>query len=374
MPKEVTVLRKKILSLFLAAALALSLCAAPLAAESHMSNFKKCNTYSAYSDIWSGAWYGSAAKLCYEYGLMHGTYGKFNPRNTVSVAEALAIADRIYEIYTTGESTLKGGSGADWYQPYVDYAVKNGIISESAFTDYTRPATRAEIAYIFADALPPAELHAINDIDHLTDVPMGKYYYSVLLLYNAGVLTGSGTDCLFRPNDTITRAEIASIAARMIVPKERKKFILLDKQEMNDVIFGLTVYMPGEREERDAGAAIAYAAKRYRCEVLTENDGAVDITAYTKGEAKQRLADQLSAVGFTMNIPSVSATEVSFGTVPAYRYQFKAVGGDGKERLCFGYTFIKAGMFCSVTFLTGRDSTEFRTAIDALTLDGASHT
>lgn len=374
MPKEVTVLRKKILSLSLAAALALSLCAAPLAAESHMSNFKKCSTYSAYSDVWSGAWYGSAAKLCYEYGLMHGTYGKFNPRNTVSVVEALAIADRIHEIYTTGGSTLKSISGADWYRPYVDYAVENGIISETAFTDYTRPATRAEIAYIFADALPPAELHAVNTIDHLTDVPMGKYYYSVLLLYNAGVLTGSGTDCLFRPNDTITRAEIAAVAARMIVPKERKKFILLDKQELNDVISGLTVYMSGEREARDTGAAIANAAKRYRCEVLTESDSAADITAYTKGEVKQRLAAQLAAVGFAMSIPSVSATEVSFGTVPAYRYQFKATDGDGKERLCFGYTFIKDGSLCSVTFLTARDSAEFRTAIDALTLDDASHT
>ena len=374
MPKEVTVLRKKILSLFLAAALALSLCAAPMAAESHMSNFKKCNTYSAYSDVWSGAWYGSAAKLCYEYGLMHGTYGKFNPRSTVSVAEALAIADRIHEIYTGGAGTLKGGSGADWYQPYVDYAVENGIISETAFTDYTRPALRAEIAYIFADALPPAELHAVNTIDHLTDVPMGKYYYSVLLLYNAGVLTGSGTDCLFRPNDTITRAEIAAVAARMIVPKERQKFILLDRQALDDVVPGLTVYMPGEREARNAGAAIANAAKRYRCEVLTESDSAADITAYTKGAVKERLAEQLSAVGFAMSIPSVRATEVSFGAVRAYRYEFRATDADGKERLCFGYTFIKDGNLCSVTFLALRDSAEFRTAIDALTLDDASHT
>ena len=37
----------------------------------------------------------------------------------LSVAEALAIADRIYEIYTTGESTLKGGRGADNHQKWI---------------------------------------------------------------------------------------------------------------------------------------------------------------------------------------------------------------------------------------------------------------
>lgn len=371
-----TVLCKKRISLFLAAVLAVSLCANVPAAENHMSNFTKSATYSGiYTDVWSGAWYASSVKLCYEYGLMHGTYGKFNPKNTVTVAEALAIADRIHQIYTTGESTLKSASGAEWYLPYVDYAVKNGIISDTAFTDYTKAASRAEIAYIFADALPPAELHAVNDIDYLTDVLMGKYYYSVLLLYNAGVLTGSGPDCLFRPNDTITRAEIAAVASRMILPKERKKFFLLDKQDLGDLVPELTVYMPGEREDRaDGSAALVNAEKPYRCEVYAQSDSAAAITAYTRGEVKQRLAQSLSAAGYTMSIPSVSAADVSFGAVSAYRYEFKAAGSDGREYLCFSYALIRNGQFCSVTFLTTRDSTEFRTIIDALTLCGASHT
>ena len=366
-------MHKRILSLLLALSLAAALCAAPMAADSHMSNFKKTKNYTAYTDIWNGAWYRSAAKTCYEYGLMHGTYGKFNPKSTVSVAEALAIADRIHEIYTTGKSTLKSGSGEDWYRPYVNYAVKNGMIAEDAFTDYTRPATRAEIAYIFADALPPAELHAVNAIDHLSDVPMGKYYYSVLLLYNAGVLTGSGTDCRFRPNDTITRAEIAAISERMIIPKDRRKFVLLDAQNLDDVVPGLTVYLPGEREERANGAAIAYAAKRCRCEVLTEADGAAAVTAYTRGEVKQRLAAQLAAVGFTVSIPSVSARDVSFGTTAAYRYEYKAADKNGAERLGISYAWIRDGKLCTATYLALYNCTEFRTAADALTLDGAVH-
>lgn len=373
-------MRKKLTALLLAAALAASLAPQALAAEDHMSNFKKTAVYSnAYSDVWKGAWYGSAAKLCYEYGLMHGTWGKFNPRGTVSVAEALAIADRIHQIYTTGKSTLKSAGGDQWYRPYVDYALQNRILAEGDFTDYTRSATRGEVARIFADALPPAELHAINDIDHLSDVPMGKAYYSVLLLYNAGVLTGSGPDCRFRPDDTITRAEIAAVASRMILPRERVEFMLLDAQDLGDVIPGLTVYMPGLRET-PAGkpparaAALANAEKQYRCEVSAADyadlDSTGDVTQLSKGEAK----NGLSAAGFTVDIASVRASDVSFGPMKAYRYTFRADGSDGAQRLGFAYTFIKDGAFCTVSYLALRDSAEFRTAIDALTVDGASHT
>lgn len=376
-------MRKKLTALLLAAALAASLAPQALAAEDHMSNFKKTAVYSStYSDVWKGAWYGSAAKLCYEYGLMHGTLGKFNPRNTVSVAEALAIADRIHQIYTTGKSTLKSAGGDQWYRPYVDYALQNRILAEGDFTDYTRSATRGEVARIFADALPPAELHAINDIDHLSDVPMGKAYYSVLLLYNAGVLTGSGPDCRFRPDDTITRAEIAAVASRMILPRERVEFMLLDAQDLGDVIPGLTVYMPGLREtpagEPPARAAVANAKKQYRCEVSAADyaalDSAGDVTQLSKGEAKNGLSAALAAAGFTVDIASVRASDVSFGPMKAYRYTFRADGSDGAQRLGFAYTFIKDGAFCTVSYLALRDSAEFRAAIDALTVDGASHT
>ena len=54
------------------------------------------------------------------------------------------------------------------------------------------------------------EKRMVNRIDHLTDVLQGKYYHSILLLYNAGVLTGSGPECAFRPEATITRAELSA--------------------------------------------------------------------------------------------------------------------------------------------------------------------
>ena len=370
---------KKLMIFLLAAVLTVHLIPAAAAAP-HMSNFEKNQSYTKpFSDVWSGAWYAQDVKTCYEYGLMTGSGGgKFTPGGTLTVAQALAIACRIHDIYTNGKSTLKNGSSV-WYQPYVDYAVENGIMEEGEFTDYTRPATRGETACFFAAALPPAELHAVNDIDHLTDVPRGPYYNAVLLLYNAGVLTGSGPDCRFRPDDTITRAEIAAITCRMVQPSARKHFVLLDGHDLGDAIPGLTVYMPGERVEQTEETLARFAALisdsgQYRCEVSAANyatlDPSKDVTQLSKKEAKYGLSAALGGVGFEMDISTVSVQDTAFGSVAAYRYEFRADDGEGQRYLCFGYVFVRDGALCTVTYLTMRDSTEFRAVIAAPMLDG----
>ena len=105
-----------------------------------MSNFQKTASYTGqFKDVWSGAWYADSAKICYEYGLMQGTYGKFNPRGTVSVAEALTLSCRIHEVYNNGKSAVKSGSGANWYRPYVEYAVKEGLIQAGILTIIPAP-------------------------------------------------------------------------------------------------------------------------------------------------------------------------------------------------------------------------------------------
>ena len=165
---------KKLLSAALALCMTLCLCAPAFAAQNSMDNFRRTAAYNNnFADVSASHWAAPSVKTCYEYGLMTGSGGgKFTPGGTLTVAQALAIADRIHEIYATGKSTLKNGGGV-WYQPYVDYALENGIIEPEEFSAYDRPVTRGEAARIFAAALPPAEVHAINDIDHLTDVPRG---------------------------------------------------------------------------------------------------------------------------------------------------------------------------------------------------------
>ena len=67
------------------------------------------------------------------------------------------------------------------------------------------------------------------------------------------------------------------------------------------------------------------------------------VVQYTKGEVKELLAQDLQTLGYVVNIASVSAKDVAFGSVPAYRYEFRAADSSGNNRLCFAYAFVRGG-------------------------------
>ena len=51
----------------------------------------------------------------------------------------------------------------------------------------------------------------------------------ILMLYQAGVLTGSDIYGTFHPDNSIKRSEAAAIIARMAIPSERKNVTLMNK-------------------------------------------------------------------------------------------------------------------------------------------------
>jgi hypothetical protein len=105
----------------------------------------------------------------------------------------------------------------------VDYALDTGIINYGEFTNYNRPATRAEMARIFARTLPPAEFPSQNTVTALPDVTTGTPHHDdIFMLYKAGVLTGSNAQGKFNPSSNITRAEAAAIISRVILPTTRQ--------------------------------------------------------------------------------------------------------------------------------------------------------
>ena len=102
--------------------------------------------------------------------------------------------------------------------PWID----NGIIAATTFSDYNRAATRAEMEYIFANALPDVEFVSQNIVNSLLDVDDGTPYCSAILtLYKAGVLAGSDTQGTFNPISNITRAAASAIISRVILPTTR---------------------------------------------------------------------------------------------------------------------------------------------------------
>ena len=195
-------------------------------------HFPVVNSYSKgqFKDVKANDWFDSWVGACYELGLIKGVSdASFDPKGEVTIAQAVTMACRLHSIYTKGTDEIETVSGP-WYQTYMDYAYKNGIINSAYyFCDPTEAANRAQFAEIFADALPAEALTAINDLedgavpDVEADASFSKYVY---LLYRAGIIQGSDSKGTFNPGSNITRAEAAAILARMAESDNRLEFEL----------------------------------------------------------------------------------------------------------------------------------------------------
>lgn len=239
-------MKKKIINVLLSFAMVLAIlpAAAGYAAENSIeftslgkvpasiSNFTDKVTYKsgAFNDIGSGEWYDDSVKRAVELGIMNGKgEGVFDPTGDIRISEALKMACVVHSIYNggTGEFT----QGDVWYKVYVDYAIANGIIASAGFPDNEACATRAQMAYIFSNALPESELGAINTVTALPDVYSATpYSNSIFTLYRAGVLTGNDSAGTFGPSTNINRAQAAAIITRIAVPSERKTLALTPEQ------------------------------------------------------------------------------------------------------------------------------------------------
>lgn len=218
---------KKLISFVISMALALNSGAA--AAAGGLSNFAAVNEYTPgiFTDVKEEDWYSQSVAAAYELGLMKGesdTY--FNAGRGLTVVEAVVLAARLHKIYNTGVDDFKQGSEV-WYDPYVRYALENGIISSRFNIKAT--ATRAQFADILSRALPEEALPEINQIgdNAIPDVKLGDdYAESIYLLYRAGIVTGSNARGSFYPNTGISRAEAAAIITRMTDKSLRKSVTL----------------------------------------------------------------------------------------------------------------------------------------------------
>ena len=194
-------------------------------------HFPKMTVYfqGQFSDVPADQWFTNNVANAFSFGLMKGNSATtFNPYGDVTVAEAIAMAARIHSIYTTGTENFT--QGTPWYQCYLDYAYKNKIISYAYYNcDVKHKATRAQFAEIFAAALPDEALSIKNSVSDnaVPDVKMKDSYSApVYKLYRAGILAGGDAKGTFSPGTFITRAECATIVARMADSDNRVSFSL----------------------------------------------------------------------------------------------------------------------------------------------------
>ena len=203
--------------------------------RSGLANFTASHEYNGFRDVAEDTWYGTGGFGCVRdvvsLGLMVGDgNGVFRPTDPVTIAEAIKIAAVIHNIYTGGGGVFENSNANEsWYVRYVDYAIENGIINADDFDDFTLPCTRAQLSYILARAIDKSELVAINEGVLPPDVDgSGIYDEYILLLYRAGVLMGRDSKGTFYGDDYITRAEVAAVAVRIVLPDRR-----IYRQEIN---------------------------------------------------------------------------------------------------------------------------------------------
>lgn len=180
-----------------------------------------------FTDVFPSDWYYSDVKTAYEMGLVNGrTETLFAPKGNMTYAEAIKLAACMHQLYTAGSVTLAPGSGK-WYDPYVQYAKAQGILTGDR--DWNAPATRAGYVEIFAAALPAEAFAVKNSVADgaIPDVPMSHPQAAAIYkLYRAGILVGNNSKGTFAPDNNISRAEVSAILTRMMVPDARKSVTL----------------------------------------------------------------------------------------------------------------------------------------------------
>lgn len=171
-----------------------------------------------FADVKPGAYYFEPVCLLYHTGLVYGTdETHFLPSGTVTLAQAVVFSVRVYERY----HGIPAQSDVADMDEYLRRGVEYGILPAD-WTALNEPASRAQVAYLIAHALPASELKALRRVETLPDVAADDPFADeIFLLYRAGILNGNDAQRTFCGESNVLRSELAAMLARLIDPAQR---------------------------------------------------------------------------------------------------------------------------------------------------------
>ena len=156
-----------------------------------------------FSDVAEGDWYTPFVSTLNSQGVINGyDDGRFGPNDAVKAGDAILMV-----VKAAGSGDQPAPEGGHYAAGYVQYALDHGWLTQSqAAVDLNAPASRLTIAQLAAKALG---LSASTKSSPFADTSDGY----VTALYQNGVVVGekSGSKRYFKPNDSITRAELSVI-------------------------------------------------------------------------------------------------------------------------------------------------------------------
>lgn len=140
----------------------------------------------------------------------------FNPDNSLTRAEFLKIVGNSagWVLQDTSKSSFRDVSKTAWYSTYAEYALAHGIISSAQSFRPNDLISRAEVAKILAKTLTLSTTTATGLFSDVDKFSdLASYIEAVKY---AHIFEGQKIDdkLLFRPSDRITRAEIAKVVVK----------------------------------------------------------------------------------------------------------------------------------------------------------------
>ncbi len=175
----------------------------------------------SFTDVEKSAWYYSAVAIVEQLGLMGAASGSsFQPKTNVTYRQLLEAAIAVYESYfRVSDQPARSGDAA-----LLQLARRYEIVqSESLSLDAA--VTRGDVVLYLYRALRGRELTAKNEVDAIPDVPTSnKYYACTMAFYRAGILQGMDDAGSAKLSRNVTRAELAAMLTRLVLPSERLSF------------------------------------------------------------------------------------------------------------------------------------------------------
>lgn len=223
----------------------------------------------AFSDVTESDWFYSSVYSICDTGLMIGTSATtFTPKAYITTAECVTLLARVHARLTDSIGTLNSMANTEpWYQKYIDYCKYQNLLSaemQQLITEsISMPMSRAQLIALFS-ALPDKVWTEINTVEAgaIPDVPVGAAYEEpIYRAYRCGITVGTDAAGHFKPDEPISRAEVAAMVIRIVDPSMRLTVTLSAPKITLYAADGRTITVA--REEKEPYLALGWRDTAY---------------------------------------------------------------------------------------------------------------
>lgn len=163
-----------------------------------------------FRDVPADSWFYASVSELYNRKLISGVSAdRFSPEGTISLGQALKLV-----LLAAGYPEQKAIDD-HWASGYFALARSKGLLPAGRFNTLDSPISRLQIAELTVKALGLGRTRSGAPFSDTSDL-------SALITYDHGIFTGqkSGGKLLFKPGDTITRAEMSAVAWRILQKRD----------------------------------------------------------------------------------------------------------------------------------------------------------